>query len=248
MTSNRFIIKPQNLHLPYALLEGEEHHHLSRVLRIRPGEQVWLVEEQGISFRAEVLEVGRDRTRLRVFEEEDRGAAMIPVVLGQSLIKSKNMDLVVQKATELGIQAVVPVTASRSVIKLKGREANRLERWRKIAREAAKQSRRVSVPSVFPIQPLSEFLESRRESRKLILCEAGGIPLRRLLGDIPGDLPSVGLGGVVLLVGPEGGWSAEEERQAVDHGFQAVSLGARILRSETAALAGLAAIQVFWGG
>lgn len=248
MTSNRFVIKPQNLHPPYALLEGEEHHHLSRVLRIRAGEKVWLVEERGVSFRAEVLEVGRENTRLRVLEEEDRGAAKIPVVLGQSLIKSKNMDLVVQKATELGVQAVVPVEASRSVIKLKGREANRLERWRKIAREAAKQSRRRDVPSVFPVQSFSEFLESRREPRKLFLCEAGGTPLRCLLSEFHCDPPYPGKRGIVLLVGPEGGWSGEEERQAVDHGFQPVSLGPRILRSETAALAGLAAIQVFWGG
>lgn len=248
MTSNRFVINPENLHPPYALLEGEEHYHLSRVLRIRPGEQVWLVEERGVSFRAEVLEVGRNKTRLRVLEEEAAGAAEIPVVLGQSLIKSKNMDLVIQKATELGVQAVVPVEASRSVIKLKGREANKLERWRKIAREAAKQSRRIGVPSVFPIQSFSEFLESRKESRKFLLCEAGGTLLRCLLGEMAGDLPATGIRGVVLLVGPEGGWSGEEERRAVDHGFQAVSLGTRILRSETAALAGLAAIQVFWGG
>ena len=247
MTSNRFLVKPKNLHLPYARLDGDEHHHLSRVLRVRPGEQVWLVEEQGSSFRAEVIEVGREQTRLRVLDQEEAGAAKVRVVLGQALIKSRNMDLVIQKATELSVHAVVPIEASRSVLKLKGREVIKLARWRKIAGEAAKQSRRTDIPSVHPPQSLSTFLESRNESRKFILCEDRGSLLRDALAEIPADSASSGTRGAALLVGPEGGWSGEEERQAIGHGFEAVSLGTRVLRSETAALAALAAIQVFWG-
>jgi 16S rRNA (uracil1498-N3)-methyltransferase len=158
------------------------------------------------------------------------------------------MDLIIQKATELGVQAVVPVKASRSVLKLEGGEGPRLERWRKIAREAAKQSRRTDIPLIHAPCPFSVFLESRDEPKKLILCEDGGKFLRDILVDAPEDSASPERPGVVLLVGPEGGWSKGEEQQAIEKGFEAVSLGTRILRAETAALAALAAIQIFWGG
>ena len=247
MTSNRFLVKSANLDLPYARLDGEEHHHLSRVLRARPGDRVWLVEERGSSFRAEVIEVGRERTRLRILEREEPGTAGIRLALGQALIRSKNMDLVVQKATELGVQEIVPVEASRSVLKLEGREGHKVQRWRKVAREAAKQSQRADVPLILPPQPFSDFLESRKEPRRLILCERQGSPLRALLFSPPVDPPSREIPGIILLVGPEGGWSEDEQHQAIGKGYEAVSLGARILRSETAALAALAAIQFFWG-
>lgn len=248
MTSNRFLVKKQNLHFPYARLDGEEHHHLSRVLRARTGRQVWLMDEEGNSFRAEVTAIGRHETRLFVLGEEERKAAAIRIVLGQALIKSKNMDLVIQKATELGVQAVFPVEASRSVLRLKEGDGGKLERWRKIALESAKQSRRTDVPSIHAPQSLSVFLGSREEPDKYILCEVGGVPFGRILADraVAPSVPENS--GVALLVGPEGGWNREETEQAIERGFQAISLGERILRSETAALTALAAIQVFWGG
>jgi 16S rRNA (uracil1498-N3)-methyltransferase len=247
LTSSHFFVKQQNVHPPYAQLEGEEHHHLSRVLRVRPGEKVWLVDEQGSSFRAEVVEVEQRRTRLLLLDKEEPSASKIRLILAQALIRSKKMDLVIQKATELGVWAVVPVEASRSVLRLEGREGARLERWQKIAREAAKQSRRTDIPLIHGPQCYSEFLESREESAKFILGEAGGTLLRDILVDASLDSAGQGTPGVVLLVGPEGGWSREEERRAMEKGFTAVSLGKRILRSETAALAALAAIQIFWG-
>jgi 16S rRNA (uracil1498-N3)-methyltransferase len=216
-------------------------------LRIRTGDQVWLINEEGSSFRAKVTKVGRHETRLLVLDREERPAAKTRLVLGQALIRSRNMDLIIQKATELGVQAVFPVEASRSVPWLKERSEAKLERWRKIARESAKQCRRSDIPSIHPPQSLSVFVESRKESGKYILCENGGERFRRILIEEAEDPDFPGPPEVVLLVGPEGGWSREEEQRAKDHGFVAVTLGARILRSETAALAALAAIQVFWG-
>jgi 16S rRNA (uracil1498-N3)-methyltransferase len=148
LTSSHFFVKQKNLHPPYAQLVGEEHHHLSRILRVRPGEKVWLVDERGSSFRAEVVEVGRQQTRLLILEKEEPSEVKIRLILAQALIRSKNMELVIQKATELGVRAVVPVEASRSVLRLEGREGARLERWQKIAREAAKQSRWMDVPLI----------------------------------------------------------------------------------------------------
>lgn len=248
MTSNRFLVKLMNLRPPYAWLDEEEHHHLARVLRVRPREKVWLMDEPGNTFRAEVIEVGRDQTRLLLIGREEPWEAKIRLLLAQALIKSKNMDLVIQKATELGVQAVVPVQASRSVLKLEGREKARQERWQKIAREASKQSRRKDIPVIHTPQSFSTFLNHREEARKLILCEDGGMLLRDILVDTPAASSlRAAPPDVVLLVGPEGGWSGDEKRRALETGFEAVSLGARVLRSETASLAALAAIQVFWG-
>lgn len=247
MTSNHFLVKQKNLNPPHALLEGEEHHHLSRVLRKGPGERVWLVDEQGNSYRAEVAEVGRRQTRLSVLEKKEASASRLRLVLAQALIKSKNMELVIQKATELGVDVIIPIVAARSVVKLNKNEAGKLERWRKIAREAAKQSRRSGIPFIHPPQRYSSFLEARDEPRRLILCEDGGVILRDILALGPTQPGKPMIPAVVVLVGPEGGWTEEEEKQAVESGFEAVSLGSRILRSETAALAILAAISIFWG-
>lgn len=247
MTANHFLVKQKNMHPPQALVVEEEHHHLSRVLRIGPGEKVWLVDEQGRSYRAEVEEVGRRQTRLLILEKKEASAGRIRLFLAQALIKSKHMDLVIQKATELGVEVIIPVVAARSVVKLNEKEAGKLERWRKIAAEAAKQSRRSDIPVIHPPQPYSSFLEARDEPRRFILCEDGGVILREILAGepVPPGRPQVPA--VVVLVGPEGGWTKKEKEQALEKGFEAVSLGGRILRSETAALAVLAAISVFWG-
>ncbi len=248
MTANRFLVKQTHLRPPYARLEGEEHHHLSRVLRARPGDGVWLIDEAGNSFRAEVIEVGRRQTRLLVLDQEEPSAPKIRFILAQALLKSKKMDLVIQKATELGVQTVIPVVTSRSVPKLEGRENAKVERWRKIAREAAKQSRRTDIPLILAPQPFSDFLEPRDEPKKLLLCEDGGKFLRDILAAAPGqDSASSKTPDIVLLVGPEGGWSEEEKQRAIGKGFEAIRLGRRVLRSETASLAALAAIQIFWG-
>jgi len=247
LTSNHFLVKTKNLHPPYALLEEEEHHHLSRVLRKGPGDRVWLMDEQGNSYQAEVMEVGRERTRLVLLDKRIAPASPLRLVLAQSLLKSKNMDQVVQKATELGVWAIVPIEAARSVVRLEGRETPKLERWRKIAREAAKQSRRSDIPSLLPPQTLLSFLEARDESKKIILCESGGAPLREVLAAGFGPAGERKPPAVAVLVGPEGGWTREEEEQAFERGFEAASLGGRILRSETAALAVSAAISIFWG-
>jgi 16S rRNA (uracil1498-N3)-methyltransferase len=247
LTSRHFLVKQKNLRLPRALLDGEEHHHLSRVLRARPGERIWLVDEQGCLYSAEVEEVGRGQTRLLVRERREALAARIRIVLAQALIKSKNMELVIQKATELGAGVVIPVEASRSVVRLRADEAARLVRWRRIAQEAAKQCRRRDIPVIESPQPYSFFLEARSEPTRLILCEDGGRSLRDCLAQGSAWAGHPESRAVVVLVGPEGGWTAKEKEQAFEKGFEAVSLGGRILRSETAALAVLAAISVFWG-
>ena len=247
MTSNHFLVKQKNLRLPYALVDEEEHHHLSRVLRMAAGDKVWLVDEQGSSYLAEVEEVGRRQTRLLILEKKEASTGKLRLVLAQALIKSKNMDLVIQKATELGVGVIIPVEAVRSVVRLSENEAGKVERWRKIAAEAAKQSRRSDIPFIQTPQPYPSFLQARDEQRRLIFCEDGGVVLGEILAAEPARPGVSEVSAVVVLVGPEGGWTKKEQEQAFEKGFEAVSLGSRILRSETAALAILAAISIFWG-
>jgi 16S rRNA (uracil1498-N3)-methyltransferase len=248
LTSNRFLVKQKNLCPPHARLDEDEHHHLSVVLRGVPGQKVWLVDEEGGTYRAEVEEVGRRQTRLRLLEKKATAAeGRLRVVLAQSLIRPKNMDLIVQKATELGVGEIIPIQAARSVARLSGENAGKLARWRKIAAEASKQSRRSIIPIIREPQPILAFLQLRPGDRRFLLCEVGGVRLREILNPTPGR-PEVPAGStVVVLVGPEGGWTREERGQALEQGFEPVSLGSCLLRAETAALAALAAISVFWG-
>jgi len=248
LTSTHFFIDQKNLIFPHAWLEGPEHHHLSRVLRAKKGKKVWLVDEQGTRYLAEVKDVGRDRTKLLLIEKRSHEDAAIRINLAQAVLKSKKMDFLVQKATELGIAAFIPVETERSIAKIKDRETGKIERWRKIAREAAKQSRRIHLPDIHPPQPFSRLLSESNDSRKFILSEDRGTYLRDILNRIPGNTGSGKIpSSVLLLVGPEGGWTAAEAKAAHGHGFESVSLGRRILRAETAALAALALISHFWG-
>lgn len=247
MTATRFLVEKRNIRLPLARLEGRKHHHLSKVLRARPGRRVWLVDDAATSYEAEVVEVGEEQTLLKILAITPPAAAALRLILGQALLKSKKMDWVVQKATELGVDVIVPLASARAIVKVAGGEVRRVERWRKIGREAAKQSRRTSLPVIEEPRLFRDFLGIGDGARKLILTEGGGTPLREILAGAP--VPAaVGLAEVVLAVGPEGGWTKDEEEGSLEAGFERVSLGSQPLRSETAALAALAMISHFWKG
>ncbi len=186
MTATRFLVERKNLRFPLARLEGEEHHHLSKVLRAKPGRQVWLVDEIGSSYEAEIIEVRESETLLRILAQVPPEETPVRLVLGQALLKSKKMDWVVQKATELGVDAIIPLATSRAIVKAGGGEGGRMERWRKIAREAAKQSRRSSLPEVEEPSAFRIFLSARPAARKLILTEVGGTALKDILPGGPG--------------------------------------------------------------
>jgi 16S rRNA (uracil1498-N3)-methyltransferase len=239
------LVKQKSLRFPYAFLEGSEHHHLSRVLRARPGQRVWLVDEKGVRFLAEVRELDREKTKLLILERQEAGGSKIRLSLAQAVLKSKKMDFIIQKATELGIAFFIPILAARSIAKVR-EEEKKVSRWQRIAQEAAKQARRMSVPSVLSPQPFFSFLQGLRAGRKFFLVEGRGRLLREIIIEDPPGQRLFNLPAVNILIGPEGGWTEEEEKQALDNGFEAVSLGDQILRSETAALAALSLVAHFW--
>jgi len=204
------------------------------VLRLSPGDFVELFDGSGRRVRAELLSSG-----YRVVEELPRASARrTDVVLVQALAKGEKMELVVQKAVELGASRVLPLATERAVVRLDGeRGASRAERWRKIAQEAARQCGRADVPRIDePAGWEAVFSLLREEPERL------GVLLEPEAHELPLGAAVRGAGSVLLAVGPEGGFSPEEREQALREGMLAASLGSLVLRTETAGLAALSVV------
>jgi 16S rRNA (uracil1498-N3)-methyltransferase len=237
LTSNRFFVKQDNIDSSTALLENDEHIHLSKVARIKEKENVLLFDGQGTIYRARVEKIEKEKTRLKILDNVRKNPSLIKITLAQAVLKAKNMDFILQKTTEWGIAALIPVISHRSVVQIKDPE-HKTERWNKIVLSAAKQSGTPFLPTVSPPQTLAELLKSRTDARRLVLTEKGGRLLKQILIEDPSS--------VIILTGPEGGWTDEEEQDILNHGFEAVCLGANILRAETAAVSGVAMVSHFW--
>ena len=237
----RLFLPPERLTAQRLILDGDEHQHLGRVLRARPGDQVVVFDGRGNEFDAEVVAAGRDTTELALGARRAALAATVRITLLQSVARGERMDWIVQKTCELGVARIVPVLTSRVVARPAGSPTRRA-RWEKIAREAARQSGRADVPEVSePISLGRALAESDPQDLRLALWEVSrGQPLRKALPSTPRP--------TTVLVGPEGGFSDDEIAAAKAAGFQIVTLGPRILRVETAALVAVTLVQASAGG
>jgi 16S rRNA (uracil1498-N3)-methyltransferase len=245
LTSDHFFVRKKAVAGGAAVIDGAEHRHLGLVLRVRPGDDVFLFDEEGTRYRGRVASVAKERTVLDGVEILPAPAApRVRIALGQALLKHRTMDFVIQKATELGAAEIVPVAADRSLTRVDAGWERKAERWARIAREAAKQSRRAAIPAIGP--PLSiDALAARPEPEggRFVLTEKGGPPLKALLLPLRGGAPP---DAALVAVGPEGGWTAAEEAALESRGFRSASLGAGVLRAETAALLAVALIDHLW--
>lgn len=218
--------------------------HACRVLRLRVGDDLVLFNGCGGEYACCIESAGRDRVTVAVQQwlqvERESG---LDISLVQALQSGEKMDTTVQKAVELGVARIVPVASQRSVVKLEGeRAARRLEHWRGVVVAACEQCGRNRLPVVEGLVGLTAFLRSAPAPGTLRLMLAPGAA--HSLRDMP---PPVVGGRIELLIGAEGGLSPEEMQLAEAAGFLSVRLGPRILRTETAGLATLAAIQCLWG-
>jgi 16S rRNA (uracil1498-N3)-methyltransferase len=211
----------------------------------RPGEIVTVTDAAGTEFRGRITELVEDRARCHVFEELAEPTELpFDLVLFQALPDKERMEFIIQKAVELGVAVICPFK-SRHSISLEEREAHqpKAHRWQPIALAATKQCRRAIVPWVAPYCSFEEALEQARPlDLKMILVEKEEERLAPLIKGMPPPKS------IALMVGPEGGWDAEEAKQAREEGFISVGLGGRILRTETAAIAACAILQYAWGG
>ena len=235
-----FFVASDAIAPPTVRITGPLLHHLRQSLRLQPGEMLSVTDDRGIRYRAEIAEVTGQALIGRIVDTTSAPAkAGASIILAQALLKGEKMDWVIQKATELGVDRIVPVLAAHSVVRPR---ADRIEhqraRWQRIALEAAQQSERWSLPLLDEPATVAElWSRSKTAASKILLAE-------RSSGASLTNVPLPGSDGEVwLLIGPEGGWEQEEAAQALQQGFAAVTLGPRILRAETAALAAMSVLQ-----
>ena len=222
-----------------AALHGDQAQHLSRVLRAQPGMEFDVIAG-GRAWLARIASIDRDSVQFTLLQELETTPAL-PVTLLLSVFKFDRMEWAIEKAVELGCSRIVPIIAERTEKHLAQAAGKRVERWRRLALEAAKQSRRSDLP---------EISDPVRLAAMLAAAEQTG-PLRILLSETEEDQPllrtleenAVPAQGVMLAIGPEGGWTAAEIALFVRDGWQSASLGPRILRVETAVIAAIAIVN-----
>ena len=223
-------------------ITGADAHHLMHVMRARPGQEIIVVDDENQVARMEMTAFCETAVTLTLRERLAADTeSPIQLVLAQCLLKADKMDFVVQKAVELGAVGVVPVRSQNCVVRYDAKKAaGRRDRWQKIADEAAKQCGRTALLSVEPVTDIEDFLqqEAANADTELIFCYENEQDQT-----VKDYLSQVTAKRIVLLIGPEGGFSLDEAEAVAEAGGHSVTLGPRILRAETAALAALAVAQ-----
>ncbi|WP_115562615.1 16S rRNA (uracil(1498)-N(3))-methyltransferase [Xanthomonas arboricola] len=223
-------------------LPEESANHLLRVLRLREGDACILFNGDGSDYHARITVAGKREARALVERAEAlSNESPLRITLLQGIARGEKMDLILQKATELGVAAIVPVNAERTEVKLDAaRMEKRIAHWRSVVVSACEQSGRARVPTVAAPQGLQEAAQaSDPQTRRLTLDPQGEHRLSTLSADVEQ--------GLIVAIGPEGGWSPRDRATLAAAGFTGLQLGPRILRTETAGLAAIAALQARFG-
>jgi 16S rRNA (uracil1498-N3)-methyltransferase len=226
-----------------AVLTGAQAEHLARVLRAQPGMEADVVAG-GRVFHGEVAAVSPEEIRFNLIAEVEADPAL-PITLVVSVYKFDRMEWAIEKATELGVAAIAPVIARRTEKHLAQAAEKRVERWRRIAHEAAQQSRRSDVPVIHAPALLAAHIRAASTSTRIVLAEQERTTTLRSALDEAIAQARAETPALEIAIGPEGGWAPDEEALFDANGWRAVSLGPRILRAETAAIAALAVVASY---
>jgi 16S rRNA (uracil1498-N3)-methyltransferase len=226
-----------------ATLVGAQAEHMTRVLRAQPGLEAEVVAG-GHVFHAQVAAVTPDEVRFNLITELDADPAL-PVTLVMAVYKFDHMEWAIEKATELGVAAIAPVLARRTEKHLAEAALKRAERWRRIVHEAAQQARRSDVPIIFDPMPLTTRVRAASEATRIVLAEQERTTTLRHTLDEAMEAAETEMPTLEIAIGPEGGWAPAEEALFDANGWRAASLGPRILRAETAAIAALAVVSSY---
>lgn len=238
MARRRFFV--ETVHDNTAELRGEDARHLARVLRAEPGQQ-YEISDGARLYLAGISAVGKDRVVFHVVEALDAPPLPARLTLFASLIKFDRFEWLIEKATEVGVSAIIPVQAARSEKGLAEAARKRAARWRRIAHESAQQSRRVAPPGIGQPQTLASALSTFADARYFLDEQPGAPPL---LSAIPPQRRHTD--SLALLTGPEGGWTEAERAAALHAGWTPVSLGPLVLRAETAAITAAGTLLHAW--
>lgn len=234
---HRFFI-PQ-LYAAEMVIKDVDAKHISKVLRMQPGDKIQIVSDDGVTAIAEIVSLQADNVVVKCLEKlAESHEPSVKITLAQGLAKGEKMDFIIQKAVEMGVSSIVPVAMEHSVVRLEGAKADKkVERWQKIAEAAAKQSKRDIIPQVQPVQTMQQMLTNNDLQHKIIAYECEDrLGLKTALQSCDN------LQELLLIIGPEGGISEFELELARKNGAVPVSLGKRILRAETAGVVALSAI------
>ncbi len=245
---HRFYVFPEDMEKDKATIKNEEFKHLSKVLRLNTGDKIGIFDGTGWEYEGVIASIREKEALIHI-----EGSCLSPtesplqLTLAQGLPKGDKMETIIQKNTEVGIHSIVPLELERSVVRLEGKKKiDRAKRWQKIAVEAAKQCRRAFIPPVHALQTLHVFLENLPQDRVLLIpWEEGGTPLKQVLQNK--EKYSKISKPVYILIGPEGGLDKKEVEKAQEYGGIPVSLGPRIMRTETAGLVAAAVVMYHWG-
>lgn len=233
---------PLTGHPTHAALTGDQASHLARVLRAEPG-QSFDVVAHGFLHRAEITSVSLDRVDF-VLQEELESDEALPLHLYLAIFKFDHFEWAIEKATELGIAGITPILARRTEKHLAQASAKRVERWRRIAHEASQQSRRTTVPQIAEPTLLQSALKNDEASLRILLSETEQVvTLQKTFQDLGHRFDRSAT--TALAIGPEGGWTAEEMTLFTEHRWTHATLGKRILRAETAAIAAIAIASTY---
>jgi 16S rRNA (uracil1498-N3)-methyltransferase len=240
----RYFIPAEHFYEDHVVITGDDAHHLQRVMRVKTGDRVIVSDGSDREALVQVSGLDKDRVTARILEMLPMDhEPQVEVWIAQSLPKGDKMETVIQKGTEIGAARFIPFVSERTVVQLDAKkEAKRTERWQKIAKEAAEQAHRNRIPGVDSPRTWTELLQVAQQTDAALLCyekESGTQlkpALRKLFKHNAKPLR------LMLIIGPEGGFTEQEVVQAEASGCLPVSLGKRILRTETAAMVGLACI------
>jgi len=243
---HRFFVKPNQIKEETIDISGDDFNHITRVLRLKKDEKVEICDGQGQDYGAILDHVEESHVFFTIQSQADSKGEnkKVHLTLFQGIPKGTKMDVITQKATELGVETLIPFSAKRSIVQLNAKKkATKTVRWQRVAYEAAKQSKRGSIPTVEAPQTFSEMLQTLKNYPVVLLAyEAEKTQtLKAALEKLP-DNPQK----IAVLIGPEGGFSTEEVDQIIQEGGESISLGNRILRTETAGPTVLAQINFFF--
>ena len=230
-----FFAEHENIHDSYIDIVGSDVNHIKNVLRFKEGDKLLISSGDNVDYECSIASMSDEYIRADILSKDEQGKELPSrIILFQGLPKADKMELIIQKAVELGAYSVVPVAMKRSVVKLDAKKAaKKVQRWNEIAKSAAKQSKRGLIPEVKPVMSFKEAVEYGKSMDMLLIPyeDAKGIAHSREVVETVKDKKSLG-----IYIGPEGGFPEEEVSLAMKAGAEPVTLGHRILRTETAGM------------